>query len=116
VSVAALLAGLGAYRDPEWAEQARARLAREARRLDVMLTLKGFAVVGGTSLYRLVRASDAAARFEELAAAGILTRPFRHDISLLRFGIPGSPQAWRRLEQAPASRRQFEQLACVGPG
>jgi cobalamin biosynthesis protein CobC len=103
VSVDALAAGLAAYADEVWADRMRKQLAVAARRLDGVLTRRGFEVVGGTSLYRLVRAADAPARFERLAAAGILTRPFQHDATLLRFGLPGSPEAWRRLEEALAS-------------
>ena len=103
VSVDALAAGLAAYADKAWADRMRKQLAVAARRLDGVLTRHGFEVVGGTSLYRLVRAADAPARFERLAAVGILTRPFQHDATLLRFGLPGSPEAWRRLEEALAS-------------
>jgi len=103
VSVDALAAGLAAYADKAWADRMRKQLAVAARRLDGVLTRHGFEVVGGTSLYRLVRAAEAPARFERLAAAGILTRPFQHDATLLRFGLPGSPEAWRRLEEALAS-------------
>jgi cobalamin biosynthetic protein CobC len=100
VSVDALAAGLAAYADRQWADRMRLQLAAAARRLDGLLTRHGFEVVGGTSLYRLVRAGDALVRFERLAAAGILTRPFQHDASLLRFGLPGAPEAWRRLGEA----------------
>lgn len=100
VSVDALAAGLAAYADRQWTERMRAQLAVAARRLDGLLNRYRFEVVGGTSLYRLVRAGDAPARFERLAAAGILTRPFQHDATLLRFGLPGTPEAWRRLEEA----------------
>ena len=100
VSVDALVAGLAAYGDPQWAERTRVQLARAARRLDALLVAHGFEIVGGTSLYRLARAGDAEVRFEQLAAAGILTRPFQHDRSLIRFGLPGSAEAWRRLGQA----------------
>jgi cobalamin biosynthesis protein CobC len=103
VSVDALAAGLAAYADREWADRMRPQLAGLARRLDGLLVRYGFEVVGGTSLYRLVRAVDAQLRFERLAAAGILTRPFQHDASLLRFGLPGNPAAWRRLGDALAS-------------
>ncbi len=100
VSVDALVAGLAGYADREWAERTRVQLARAARRLDELLRQHGFDIVGGTALYRLARAADAPARFERLAAAGILTRPFHHDSTLLRFGLPGSAEAWRRLRQA----------------
>jgi cobalamin biosynthetic protein CobC len=97
VSVDALAAGCAAYADRDWAHRTRLQLTRSARRLDEVLSRYGFGVVGGTSLYRLVRADDAPVRFERLAAAGILTRPFQYDSSLLRFGLPGTPDAWRRL-------------------
>jgi cobalamin biosynthetic protein CobC len=100
VSVDAIAAGLAAYADRQWTERMRVQLASAARRLDGLLSRYGFEVVGGTSLYRLVRAGDAPARFERLAAAGILTRPFQHDATLLRFGLPGTPEAWQRLEEA----------------
>jgi len=100
VSVDAMAAGLAAYADRGWAERTRMQLARSARRLDGLLGRHGFEVVGGTSLYRLVRAEDSPVRFERLAAAGILTRPFQHDHSLLRFGLPGTTQEWRRLGDA----------------
>jgi cobalamin biosynthetic protein CobC len=103
VSVDAMVAGLAAYADPQWADRTRQQLARSARRLDELLVEYGFEIVGGTSLYRLARADDAATRFERLAAAGILTRPFQHDSSLLRFGLPGNADAWRRLREALAT-------------
>jgi histidinol-phosphate/aromatic aminotransferase/cobyric acid decarboxylase-like protein len=102
VSVDAMAAGLAAYADTAWADRMRRQLAAAARRLDGLLSRHGFEVVGGTSLYRLVRAADAPARFEKLAAAGILTRPFQHDATLLRFGLPGAPDGWRRLGAALA--------------
>jgi len=102
VSVDALVAGLAGYADRDWAERTRVQLARAARRLDELLSQHGFEIVGGTSLYRLVRAADAPVWFDRLAAAGILTRPFGYDSSLLRFGLPGSAEAWRRLRHALA--------------
>jgi cobalamin biosynthesis protein CobC len=100
VSVDALAAGIPAYADTRWADQTRAQLTRDAARLDRLLSACGFEIVGGTSLYRLVRATDAPSKFERLASAGILTRPFQHDATLLRFGLPGTSDAWRRLTAA----------------
>jgi len=105
VSADALVAGLAAYCDPEWAASARLRLERDARRLDDLLVGSGFAVLGGTSLFRLARAADALRRFEALAQAGILTRPFGHDATLLRFGIPGAEPEWLRVSAALRSSR-----------
>jgi cobalamin biosynthetic protein CobC len=100
VSADALRAGLAAYADQAWAEKTRRRLARAAQRLDKMLVAAGMTIVGGTSLYRLARAPDARARFTQLISHGILARPFEHDSSLLRFGLPHTSNDWRRLADA----------------
>ncbi len=100
VSIDALLAGLAAYPDPDWADATRATLRRDAAKLDALLIRHGFEIAGGTSLYRLARAGDASAWFRKLALAGVLTRPFAHDASLLRFGLPGGQESWVRLRRA----------------
>lgn len=100
VSADALRAGLAAYADQAWAEKTRRRLSRDAQRLDKLLIGSGMSVVGGTSLYRLARAADASARFTQLISHGILVRPFDHDGTLLRFGLPLGPKEWRRLADA----------------
>lgn len=97
VSGDALAAGLAAYADTEWARKMRAMLRREATQLDALLVEHDFSIIGGTSLFRLARHANAAAMFERLLRAGILTRPFAHDATLLRFGLPGGDSAWRRL-------------------
>ncbi|CAN5505730.1 threonine-phosphate decarboxylase CobD [soil metagenome] len=100
VSGPAIAVGLAAYADSAWAAQTRARLAADAARLDTLLITAGFEIVGGTSLFRLVRAADASRRFEVLARAGILARPFPWDETLLRFGLPGQQADWLRLADA----------------
>ncbi|KSB90707.1 threonine-phosphate decarboxylase [Caulobacter vibrioides] len=105
LSAPALAAGLAAYPDMAWADATRAGLADAAARLDALLAGAGYEIVGGTSLFRLVRAADAMRRFETLAHAGILTRPFDHDASLLRFGLPGSDAEWARLAAALETAR-----------
>jgi cobalamin biosynthesis protein CobC len=104
VSSDALAAGIAAYADEQWATRTRNRLARAANRLDALLRNSGFAIVGGTSLFRLVRAADARDRFARLLAAGILVRPFDHDETLLRFGLPKISHEWTRLAAALESR------------
>jgi cobalamin biosynthesis protein CobC len=99
VSADAIAAGLKAYPDLAWAERTRRRLAREAGRLDRLLTAAGFEVLGGTSLFRLARAPDARARFEGLARRGVLVRPFADAPDRLRFGLPPTA-GWGRLETA----------------
>lgn len=100
VSSDALVAGLAAYADKAWTESTRKRLQNDASRLDALLVEGGFRMVGGTSLYRLASATDAPARFLRFAEAGILVRPFAHDPTLLRFGLPGTPMAWDRVAAA----------------
>ena len=95
----AIAVGRAAYAETEWATETRARLLRTARRLDDMLKAAGFTVVGGTSLFRLVRHPDGAARFARLCEQGVLTRPFDHDPTLLRFGLP-TGAGWDRLASA----------------
>lgn len=94
-----LSAGIAAYADSEWSGRMRRRLGREARRLDQLLIGAGLEIVGGTDLFRLVRADDAQSLFVRLARAGILCRPF-DDPRLLRFGLPGSADDWTRLQHA----------------
>lgn len=99
VSADAITAGLAAYGDATWADRTRARLARDAARLDRLLQQAGLSVVGGASLFRLARSREARAIFLRLAQAGILCRPF-DDPQLLRFGIPARPADWDRLDAA----------------
>jgi cobalamin biosynthesis protein CobC len=65
--------------------------------LDQLLVAGGMEIAGGTSLYRLGRAPNARARFTQLISHGVLVRPFDYDATLLRFGLPGSRDEWRRL-------------------
>ena len=55
--------------------------------------------MGGTSLFRLAAAADAPARFERLAQAGVLTRPFRDDPPCCASACR-RPNDWARLEAA----------------
>jgi len=99
VSAEAIVMGRAAYADVAWQAAARTRLDRDADRLDTVLTAAGFEIVGGTSLFRLAAAPDAAQRFTRLCEAGILTRPFAYAPTWLRFGLPG-PSDFDRLEAA----------------
>jgi cobalamin biosynthetic protein CobC len=99
VSAEALLAGRAAYADTAWQACSRARLDRDRRRLDHLLSGAGLEVVGGTDLFRLARAKDAEAIFLQLASAGVLCRPFEEP-DLLRFGLPDTRADWRRLVDA----------------
>ena len=83
----------------------RQRLIESTVQLDSLLRRAGFEIAGGTLLFRLTRAADAPRRFEVLAQAGILTRPFPWDETLIRFGLPGPDQDWLRLADALESLR-----------
>lgn len=100
VSGPAIAAGLAAYADAAWAVQTRQRLIEDTVQLDRLLRGAGFEIAGGTPLFRLARAPDAPRRFEALARAGILTRPFAWDETLIRFGLPGPEPDWLRLADA----------------
>lgn len=99
VGAEAIRAGTAAYADAGWRAATLKRLTEDADRLDRLLTPAGFEVLGGTALFRLARAADASRRFEHLCRQGVLTRPFPHDPSWLRFGLPDAA-GWSRLETA----------------
>lgn len=100
LSTAAIVIGSAAYRDRAWADDARARLRAAAQRLDQLLARHGLAAAGDCPLFRLVTHCDAGHLFVQLARQGILTRPFDYAPTWLRFGLPGSEQAWARLDRA----------------
>jgi cobalamin biosynthetic protein CobC len=62
-------------------------------------------VIGGTPLFRLVRAERAPQMFYRLGVAGILVRHFPDQPGLLRFGLPGPERDWERLRLAAARMR-----------
>jgi cobalamin biosynthesis protein CobC len=100
VSGPAIEIGRRALADETWLAETAGRLNDEANRLDGLLQSAGFDIVGGTPLFRLAQQSDAAAWFERLCRAGILTRPFQAKPAWLRFGIPHGAADWARLEAA----------------
>lgn len=102
VSTAAIGLGTAAYRDRRWIETMRERLRSEAAALDVMLADQGLTASGDCPLFRLLDTENAAALFERLARAEILTRPFADQPRWLRIGLPGSNEALGRLEAALA--------------
>ncbi len=97
VSGPALEIGARALRDRAWAEATRARLARDARRLD---TLTGLPLTGGIDLFRLYEVPDAPALQMRLAERRIWTRVFPWSRTLIRFGLPGKDGDWARLAEA----------------
>jgi cobalamin biosynthetic protein CobC len=98
----AIAIGTAALADTPWIEATRRNLAVAAQRLDHLLAGAGLDIVGGTSLYRLVRTSKAPFVFDRLGRAGIVVRRFGGEPTWLRFGLPGEEAAWDRLRAALA--------------
>nr|WP_181703873.1 threonine-phosphate decarboxylase CobD [Chthonobacter albigriseus] len=92
----ALEIGRRALSDTDWSKRLVGRLVADAEKLDALLVAAGLRVVGGTPLFRLAEAPEAAAWFDRLAAAGVLVRPFSYRSDWLRFGIPGEGD-WARV-------------------
>ena len=99
----AIAIGAVALQDRAWVAATQARLAQSALRLDQVLIARGLEVVGGTSLFRLVRTPAANELFGHLGRAGILVRRFAEDATWLRFGLPAAAADWARLEAALAA-------------
>jgi cobalamin biosynthetic protein CobC len=105
VSGPALGIGTMALNDNAWIDRTRRRLMRSGQKLDAALSAAGLDIIGGTSLFRLTRMPQASALFHHLGRAGILLRRFPEHQDWLRFGLPGTTQAWRRLRTALADFR-----------
>ena len=98
----ALSIGTAALRDTGLGRATRARLARDADRLDRLMTGAGAGLVGGTTLFRLYEVDDAAAWQDRLARHRIWSRVFPYSTRWLRLGLPGTEGDWTRLEEALA--------------
>lgn len=88
-----------ALNDRDWQTGARRRLVRDSERLARLLRRHGLPPTGGTALFQWVRTDRAVAIAHALACEGILIRRFEAPPSL-RFGLPGNPAQWQRLEAA----------------
>lgn len=98
----ALEYGIRALADTEWQAGMRRRLMADAERLDALLGRFGVPVAGGTTLFRYLSLPDAAGLFSALGERGILLRHFSDRQQVLRAGLPGGDEEWRRLESALA--------------
>jgi cobalamin biosynthetic protein CobC len=98
VSGPAIEIGRRALLDDRWLSDTVGRLQGGADRLDRLLHSAGFEIAGGTALFRLSHHDEAAAWFERLCQAGILTRPYETKPAWLRFGIPHGPTEWERVQ------------------
>ncbi len=104
VSGPAMAVAERALPDAAWIDGTRRRLADGAEKLDRLLAQAGVEVVGGTSLFRLVRTPRASEMFQRLGATGVIVRAFREQPTWLRFGIP-SESDWNCLRSRLATIR-----------
>ena len=102
VSGPAVAVGRAALADARWQDATRARLVRDAARLDALATAAGWRRVGGTPLFATWETGDGAAAQDRLARARIWSRAFPYAPSWLRLGLPGDEPGWARLEAALA--------------
>lgn len=98
----ALYLATAALRDGAFGEQTRERLHQQADKLDNVLVKSGFAIVGGTALFRLARHPRALARHAALARTHIWCRSFDWADDLLRFGLAPDDAGLDRLAAALA--------------
>ncbi|PVE20332.1 threonine-phosphate decarboxylase [Microvirga sp. KLBC 81] len=98
----AIEVGRKALRDRQWRVAAAEARANDAAHLDRLLQQAIGTTSMGTTLYRLIENPAAANLFTHLGRRGIWTRPFKDNPNRLRFGLPGSDEAWARLETALA--------------
>lgn len=99
VSGPAIALGARALGDRDWLMATRDRLEHDIARLDTLLRVAGFDIVGGTPLFRLAAQDRAPAIADRLGRAGVHVRRFPEHPRWLRFGIPADG-AWARLEAA----------------
>jgi cobalamin biosynthetic protein CobC len=88
VSGPALRIGAAALSDADWAARTRARLQKDADRLDSIVTGWGGTLAGGTPLFRLFEVDDAKAWHDNFARKKILTRIFPYSKTWIRLGLP----------------------------
>ncbi|MFP4239029.1 MAG: threonine-phosphate decarboxylase CobD [Rhodosalinus sp.] len=106
VSGPAIVAGRAALGDHAWRTATTRRLFRAAARLDALADSAGWSLVGGTALFRTYETGDGFAVRDRLAVGRIWTRAFPYSRGWLRLGLPGSEDAWLRLERALACGRE----------
>ncbi|MGJ8606225.1 MAG: threonine-phosphate decarboxylase CobD [Marivita sp.] len=99
VSGPALQIGARALEDANWADATRDRLAKDAARLDAMVSAAGARCLGGTDLFRLYEVGDAARWQDRLAQNQIWSRIFPYSTRWLRLGLP-APDQWDRVAAA----------------
>ena len=104
ISGPAIAIGARALSDREWAKSTSARLARDCQRLDAEVAQIGWALAGGTPLFRLYETGDSTGAQERLARSRIWSRVFPYHSGWLRLGLPGNEAEWARLSAALKAR------------
>ena len=99
VSAPARWVATQALSDRRWQEEMRSQLPLLGTRLAELLKRQRLPVTGGTALFQWIPLPEAEFWQEALARRGILVRRFINPPGL-RFGLPDSELAWRRLEGA----------------
>ncbi len=101
ISGPAQIIGTGVLQDTTWADNTRARLHKNAGRLDDIATANGLTPIGGTDLFRLYNCESAPALKHQLAKHAIWSRVFSYNPNWIRLGLPADETAnWHRLETA----------------
>ncbi len=101
ISGPAQIIGAGVLQDTAWADNTRARLHKNAGRLDDIATANGLTPIGGTDLFRLYSCKNAPALKHQLAKHAIWSRVFSYNPNWIRLGLPADiPANWHRLETA----------------
>jgi len=101
VSGLALEYGIRALGDRDWQNKMRVTLESESTRLDALFA-RFTLPAAGTSLFRYIEHPEAPSLFSALGQRGILLRHYDERPDVLRAGLPGSEEEWRRLEAALA--------------
>ena len=92
--------GRRALADDAWLSETTTHVNADAKRLQMLLVGAGFSIVGGTPLFVLASHPDARRFIEALGHSAIHVRSFAHELSWLRFGLPGGDGAFTRLAAA----------------
>ena len=99
VSGPALTIGAAALGNQNWATNTRARLTKDAARLDTLMATSGADPIGGTILFRLYKVDNARNWQTRLAKSHIWTRNFPYSDNWLRLGLPPA-HGWPQLAAA----------------
>ncbi len=99
-STPALRVAAKAYGDVNWIEETRLQLNQQMDRLLERVVPRCGREVGRTPLFALLKVENSEGLARHLADHGIFIRTFPNMPNYLRFGLPGEPWAWDRLETA----------------